>query len=181
MIKTITSKPKAFILHKTESSLKNNSENAFQIEDALCFNLYTASRLMSRAYAEHLDSMNITYPQFLVIHLLDSKDKVILKSLGERLYLDSGTLTPLINRLVKMGYVKKEKSLHDEREINIFLTLKGKNLKRKSAEFHMAMFCKLNVSSERFAEIKTGVQQILSNLNHHIKNKKNKKMNSINH
>lgn len=153
----------------------------FQIEDALCFNLYSASRLMTQTYADYLDSLNITYPQFLVMNLLCSKNKVTLKSLGERLYLDSGTLTPLTNRLVIMGYVKKEKSQHDEREINIFLTAKGKNLKNKSAEFHAAMFCKLNVSVDRFEEIKTGVQQILCNLNLHRINKKINKINHTNH
>ena len=153
----------------------------FQIEDALCFNLYSASRLMTQTYADYLDSLNITYPQFLVMNLLCSKNKVTLKSLGERLYLDSGTLTPLTNRLVIMGYVKKEKSQHDEREINIFLTAKGKNLKNKSAEFHTAMFCKLNVSLDRFEEIKIGVQQILCNLNQHRINKKINKINHTNH
>ena len=149
---------------------EENTEKQIQIEDALCFNLYTASRLMTQAYVEHLKPLNLTYPQFLVMNLLWSKNKVTVKSIGDRLYLDSGTLTPLINRLVDLGYVKKEKSSHDEREVLIALSIKGKNLQKKMADVPMAMFCKLDVSMERFVEIRTGVVEILNNLK--IKKKK---------
>lgn len=135
-----------------------------QIEDALCFNLYTASRLMTQAYSEHLKKINLTYPQFLVMNLLWLKNKVTLKYIGERMYLDSGTLTPMINRLVDLGFIKKEKSSRDEREIYIVLTSKGKNLKKKSADIPMTMFCKLDVSVERFVEIRDGVNEILGKL-----------------
>ena len=150
--------------------LKNDDHSALEaepqikLEDALCFNLYTASRLMSQAYAEPLKALNLTYPQFLVMNLLWSKNKLTLKSIGQRLYLDSGTLTPLVNRLVDIGYVKKEKSPIDDREISVALTVKGKNLKKKSAEVPMVMFCKLDVSMERFIEIRNGVNEILNNL-----------------
>jgi MarR family transcriptional regulator, organic hydroperoxide resistance regulator len=140
-----------------------------EIEDALCFNLYTASRLMTQAYAKQLDKLNLTYLQFLVMNLLWSKDKVTLKTLGERLYLDSGTLTPLINRMVTAGYLKKVRSAHDEREILISLTAKGKVLQKKSSDVPMAMFCKLDVSMERFIEIRNGVHEILNNLNAELK------------
>lgn len=141
-----------------------NAEIKIQIEDALCFNLYTASRLMTQAYVEYLKPMNLTYPQFLVMNLLWSKSKVTVKSIGERLYLDSGTLTPLINRLVNLGYVKKEKSSQDEREVLITLSIKGKNLEKKMADVPMAMFCKLDVTMEQFVEIRDGVVEILNNL-----------------
>jgi len=140
------------------------SEVQIQIEDALCFNLYTASRFMTQAYAEHLKPLNLTYPQFLVMNLLWSKSEVTLKSIGERMYLDSGTLTPLINRLVDLGHIKKEKSFEEEREIIIKLTAKGKNLKKKSADVPKAMFCKLDISMDRFIEIRNGVTEILNNL-----------------
>lgn len=132
---------------------------------------------MTQAYAEYLDKLHMTYPQFLVMNLLWAKDKVTLKSLGERLFLDSGTLTPMINRLISTGYVKKVKSSSDEREVLIHLTLKGKNLKTKSSDVPMAMFCKLDVSFERFVEIRSGVQEILNNLNQERLNKKQKPLN----
>ncbi len=141
------------------------TESTGKIEDALCFSLYTASRLMTQSYSEHLDQLKITYTQFLVMNLLWEKDNVTLKRLGERLYLDSGTLTPLVNRLISLGYIKKTKSNFDERELVVALTPKGKLLKNKSADIPRAMFCKLEVSVERFLEIRTGVQQILHTLN----------------
>lgn len=151
------------LLKGDESSLPV-VESEIRLEDALCFNLYTASRLMTQAYAEHLKEVDLTYPQFLVMNLLWAKNKLTLKSIGERLYLDSGTLTPLMNRLVDLGYVKKEKSADDDREILVNLTVKGRNLKKKCAAVPMLMFCKLDVSMERFVEIRNGVNEILNNL-----------------
>lgn len=155
--------------------VETQTKSQIQIEDALCFNLYTASRLMTQVYAEYLDQLNLTYLQFLVMNLLWTKDKVTLKSLGDRLYLDSGTLTPLINRLSETGYLKKEKSKKDEREVFIGLTAKGRNLQKKSSHIPKDMFCKLDVTFERFEEIRNGVQEILKNLNHQKLKQKQKK------
>lgn len=135
-----------------------------QIEQALCFNLYTASRLMGQAYATPLKKLNLTYLQFLVMNLLWSQDNVSIKQLGERLLLDSGTLTPLVNRLVAQKLITKKKSTKDGRETYIALTKKGKELESKSSDVPLEMFCKLNVSMERFVEIRDGVREILKNL-----------------
>lgn len=135
-----------------------------QIEQALCFNLYAASRLMGQAYTIPLKKLKLTYLQFLVMNLLWTKDNVSLKQLGERLYLDSGTLTPLINRLAEQKLISKKKSATDGREIFITLTKKGKELEVKAKDVGIEMFCKLNVSMEKFVEIRDGVRQILKNL-----------------
>lgn len=141
-----------------------------QIEQALCFNLYAASRLMGQAYVGPLKKVNLTYLQFLVMTLLWAKDNVSLKQLGERLYLDSGTLTPLINRLVEQKLISKNKSATDGREIFIKLTKKGIALETKAKDVGLEMFCKLNVSMEKFVEIRDGVRQILKNLEQNLKN-----------
>lgn len=138
--------------------------NRVQIEQALCFNLYTASRLMGQAYAKSLKSLNLTYLQFLVMNLLWNADNMTLKQLGERLYLDSGTLTPLINRLVKQKLITKKKSKEDGRETFILLTKLGRDLEKKAAQVPMEMFCKLNVTFEKFEQVRDGVREILKNL-----------------
>lgn len=135
-----------------------------QIEQALCFNLYAASRLMGQAYVKPLKAINLTYLQFLVMNLLWNEDHVTLKKLGERLYLDSGTLTPLINRLVKQKLIAKKKSKRDGREIFIVLTKQGHELEKKAAHVPMQMFCKLSVSVDKFEVIRDGVREILKNL-----------------
>lgn len=140
-----------------------------QIEQALCFNLYTASRLMGQAYFGPLKKLNLTYLQFLVMTLLWEKDNVTLKQLGERLHLDSGTLTPLINRLIEQKLISKKKSASDGREIFVKLTKKGQDLELKAKSVGIEMFCKLNVSMDRFVEIREGVRQILKNLEDNLK------------
>jgi DNA-binding MarR family transcriptional regulator len=139
-----------------------------QIEQALCFNLYTASRLMGQAYVGPLKKLNLTYLQFLVMTLLWEKDNVSLKQLGERLHLDSGTLTPLINRMIDQKLLSKKKSAADGREIFIKLTKKGQDMEAKAKSVGLEMFCKLNVSMDRFVEIREGVRQILKNLENHL-------------
>lgn len=143
--------------------------NRVQIEQALCFNLYTASRLMGQAYAKPLKDLDLTYLQFLVMNLLWNEDNVTLKQLGERLYLDSGTLTPLINRLVKQKLIAKKKSKKDGREIFIVLTKQGHDLEKKAAHVPMQMFCKLSVSMEKFEQVRDGVREVLKNLEKSIR------------
>ena len=139
-----------------------------QIEKALCFNLYSASRLMTQVYRPYLQKVGLTYPQFLVITVLWSKDEYRIKELGNRLYLDSGTLTPLLKRLEKMNLVTRDRSSSDEREVFVSLTRKGKSLEKKCQEIPFEMFCNLKVSEERFHEILSGVTEVLGNLKENL-------------
>ena len=136
------------------------------IEDALCFNLYSASRAMTQMYRPILKDLGLTYPQFLVMILLwQSKgSEVTVKDLGSRLFLDSGTLTPLLKRLEAMELLKRTRSTKDEREVLITLTRKGSALEKKSESVAEAMFCNLDISMERFVEVRDGVKKVLSNL-----------------
>jgi DNA-binding MarR family transcriptional regulator len=138
-----------------------------KIEDALCFNLYSASRAMTQVYRPYLKKLNLTYPQFLVMLLLwQGKDEVsTVKDLGKRLYLDSGTLTPMLKRLEALEFIKRTRSINDEREVIIQLSRKGKNLEKKCEDIPMEMFCNLNLSMERFVDIRDGVAEVLNNLN----------------
>ncbi|MDN3638546.1 MarR family transcriptional regulator [Simiduia curdlanivorans] len=99
------------------------------LDQQLCFKLYAASRLVIRAYKPLLDSMGVTYPQYLVLMVLwQSESAVTVGHLGDKLMLDSGTLTPLIKRMEALGLVARQRGLEDERQVWVQLTDAGKAL-----------------------------------------------------
>ena len=144
------------------------NEGYFRLEDALCFGLYSAHRLMNQAYRPFLEEMGVTYPQFLVMICLWNNDKQNLKDIGETLLLDSGTLTPLIKRLIDGGLIVKERLSSDERKIIISLTKEGKNLRKKAEKIPGGMFCKLKLSMDRFVALREEVKVLIANLKESI-------------
>jgi len=96
------------------------------------FQFYVASRLISQAYREPLEDLGLTYPQYLVMLVLWEKDGQMVSQIGEKLQLDSGTLTPLLKRLESVNLVKRVRSEEDERKVEIELTYPGKSLQAKS-------------------------------------------------
>jgi DNA-binding MarR family transcriptional regulator len=102
---------------------------SLRLADQLCFSLYAASRAMTATYGPLLAPLGLTYPQYLVMLVLWETDGVAVKSIGEALALDSGTLTPLLKRLESQGLVRRERSTTDERVVVVFLTPEGKKLK----------------------------------------------------
>lgn len=110
-----------------------------RLDDQLCFQLYTASRLVTRAYRPLLEAMGVSYPQYLVLMVLwearDQGDEPLsVRDLGERLYLDSGTLTPLLKRLEAKGLVSRTRSAQDERVVEVRLTEAGDALRVPACE-----------------------------------------------
>ena len=102
-----------------------------KIEDQLCFALYAASLSMSKAYKPYLEAVGLTYPQYLVMLVLWENEHQSVSEIGEQLFLDSGTLTPLLKRLEASAYVKRTRDATDERRVIVSLTAKGKALKKK--------------------------------------------------
>lgn len=107
------------------------SSDAFLLDNQLCFALYAASLAMNKAYKPHLDRVGLTYPQYLVMLVLWEQDDLTVSEIGSRLFLDSGTLTPLLKRLESSGYLVRQRDSADERKVRIALTTEGKQLKRK--------------------------------------------------
>ena len=140
----------------------NNS--FFDLNDALCVALYRAHRLMNSAYKKYLDPLNLTYTQFLVMICLWNNEKLTIKELGQKLQLNSGTLTPLVKRLISLGYINKERCVADERVVYISLTKIGKELKQKSESVPQDMFQELSLSFDEFKDIRSGVQKVVTNL-----------------
>lgn len=128
------------------------SPPALRLDNQVCFALYSASLAMTRLYKPLLDVIGLTYPQYLVMLVLWERDGVIVSELGERLFLDSGTLTPLLKRLQAQGHIARLRDVQDERRVRITLTLAGRAL-RESAE--RIPHCVLESSQCSIAELTT--------------------------
>src|SRR6202023_1536474 len=98
----------------------------------LCFAIFSTAHAFTRVYKPLLDRLGLTYPQYLVMLVLWERDGVPVKEIGERLFLDSGTLTPLLKRLEQAGHIKRTRSTEDERQVLIGLTAPGQTLKDKA-------------------------------------------------
>lgn len=109
------------------------SNDLLKLENQICFKIYTAEREITKLYRDLLQELNVTYPQYLVLLLLWEKDSLSVKKLGKRLFLDSGTLTPMLKRMESNGLVERKRSVEDERSVIISLTEKGEALKEKAA------------------------------------------------
>ena len=115
------------------NSPRLSSDQALQLDHQLCFALYSASLAMTKLYKPLLDEIGLTYPQYLAMLVLWEHDGVAVSELGERLHLDSGTLTPLLKRLEAAELVTRLRDVQDERRVLIRLTAAGRKLKTRAA------------------------------------------------
>ena len=110
------------------------SENydMLKLENQLCFPLYAASREIIKSYRPFLEELDLTYTQYIIMMVFWDRKKCSVKELGEKLYLDSGTLTPVLKSLENKGYVRRYRSQEDERVLLVEITETGENLKEKA-------------------------------------------------
>ncbi|AFE09686.1 MarR family transcriptional regulator [Corallococcus coralloides DSM 2259] len=137
-----------------------STDDFLRLDLQLCFPLYAASRAMVQAYTPLLAKLGLTYPQYLVMLVLWETDGVSVKELGEKLYLDSGTLTPLLKRLETLGFVRRERSREDARSVTVSLTAQGKALRRKAASIPEAIVCRTGLSLEELARLRRDIQRL---------------------
>lgn len=104
------------------------SDEWLKLDNQLCFALYSASHAFTRVYKPLLDQLGLTYPQYLVMLLLWEQDGQTVGALGERLLLDSSTLTPLLKRLEAAGLIERRRSAEDQRQVRVYLTSAGRDL-----------------------------------------------------
>jgi Transcriptional regulators len=109
------------------------------IDQMLCFAVYAAGHAFTRFYKPRLDALDLTYPQYLAFLVLWENDNITVKALGDKLFLDSGTITPLIKRLEARGFVARRRDEDDERQVRITLTAEGRALKAKAAAIPLAV------------------------------------------
>jgi MarR family transcriptional regulator, organic hydroperoxide resistance regulator len=113
-------------------SRKHAADAPLRLDNQICFAIYSTAHAFNRVYKPLLDRLGLTYPQYLVMLVLWEKDGVPVKDIGERLFLDSGTLTPLLKRLEAAQLIKRTRSTEDERQVLIALTPQGQSLKEKA-------------------------------------------------
>ncbi len=136
---------------------KLNPEQILLLDNQLCFALYSASLAMTRIYKPLLEELGLTYPQYIAMLALWERDGLMVSELGERLSLDSGTLTPLLKRLEALGYVARIRDVQDERRVHITLTPAGRKLKTRAAKIPA---CILEASQCSIPELVSLTQQV---------------------
>ncbi|WP_099467953.1 MarR family winged helix-turn-helix transcriptional regulator [Konateibacter massiliensis] len=124
------------------------NEDLLKLENQLCFPLYACAKEVVKQYKPYLDEIDITYTQYITMMVLWDKKSLNVKTLGKCLYLDSGTLTPLLKKLEKQGYIKRERSVEDERNLIVTITEKGEELKQKAADIPLKIGGCINLPKE---------------------------------
>jgi DNA-binding MarR family transcriptional regulator len=131
-----------------------DADEILRLDRQICFLLYGASRAVTQLYQPLLAPLGITYPQYLVMLVLWEEGKVSVGRLCDRLYLDSGTLTPLLKRLEASGLVRRQRSTADARVVDVELTAAGKKLKRSAASVPQALACRVGLRAEEYVRVR---------------------------
>jgi DNA-binding MarR family transcriptional regulator len=143
---------------------KPNPENGPRLDEQLCFPLYAAARLVVQAYAPLLRKLGLTYPQYLVLMVLWEHDGATVNEIGARLYLDSGTLTPLLRRLDEAGLIARVAKQKDQRAVENWLTKAGRALERRAKEVPAELFCRLGMPFDDFKKLRGDMRELLARL-----------------
>src|SRR5205823_10742001 len=131
----------------------------------VCFAVYSTAHAFNRFYKPLLDRLGLTYPQYLAMLVLWEQDGVAVKEIGERLYLDSGTLTPLLKRLEAAGFVKRTRSTADERQVLVALTPQGQALKEKARTVPQSVLAASECSVAELVALKSEIVTLRDRLN----------------
>ncbi len=130
-----------------------NSYEVLKIENQLCFPLYAAAKEVVRRYKPYLDPLGLTYTQYITMMVLWEYGEMNVKELGDRLYLDSGTLTPLLKKLEEKGLVSRERSDRDERCLSVAATERGMKLRDRAVEVPEKMGGCISLSEEEMGTL----------------------------
>ncbi|HEC55311.1 MAG TPA: MarR family transcriptional regulator [Gammaproteobacteria bacterium] len=146
--------------------MTNQPNISLALDDQLCFKLYAASRAVTRAYKPMLDQLGLTYPQYVVMLVLwewhDTRPaQPTVKALGERLMLDSGTLTPLLKRLEQLEWVRRRRSAKDEREVHLSLSETGVQLRDETHRLKTRLLCDSGIDLNQADALRAGLDQLL--------------------
>ena len=135
------------------SEAPNSALAWLALDRQLCFALYATSLAMTKAYKPLLAPLGLTYPQYLVLLVLWERDGITVSAVGERLRLDSGTLTPLLKRLAQQGLVERRRDAADERRVRLHLTTSGRALQTDAAQVPQAMACATGCDLAEIADL----------------------------
>jgi DNA-binding MarR family transcriptional regulator len=148
-----------------------NAKESLSLDNQLCFTIYACSRAMTQLYRPWFDEIGITYPQYLVLLVLWEQDGVTVKALGERLFLDSGTLTPLLKRMESAKLITRQRSVEDERKVLIHLTEAGKQLEAQAYTIPSDMMRQRGLTPDEFTGLLTEFKGLLAKLHQTLEQK----------
>jgi MarR family transcriptional regulator, organic hydroperoxide resistance regulator len=139
-----------------------------RLDQQLCFALYSSSLVMTKLYKPVLGALGLTYPQYLVLLVLWETDAIGVGELGERLYLDSGTLTPLLKRMEAAGLLDRERAVDDERRVIVSLSAAGRALRRRCERVPIEVACATGCKLTELTELTAQLQALRSNVAGHL-------------
>jgi len=143
---------------------KFDPDQALLLDNQLCFALYSASLAMTKLYKPLLDELGLTYPQYLTLLVLWERDGLMVSELGERLSLDSGTLTPLLKRLEAAGLIARIRAIEDERRVHITLTAAGRKLKTRAQKIPSCILAASQCSIPELVQLTHQIQGLRQRL-----------------
>lgn len=135
-----------------------------KLSNQLCFPLYACSKEVVRRYKPYLDEIDLTYTQYITMMVLWEKKEATVKELGEVLFLDSGTLTPVLKKLEKKGYLTRERSKEDERTLVVSITSEGEHLKEQAVDIPQKMGCCIHLEEQEAMQLYQTLYKILGGM-----------------
>ncbi len=148
----------------SKSNSASEGYELLMLDNQLCFSLYVCSKEIIKKYKPLLDPYGLTYTGYIILMALWEQDDITVKDLGKRLYLDSGTLTPMLKKLEALDYVKRIRSSSDERNVYIQLTDKGHDLRKQALAIPKSMVCSLDLEASLASELLTALHKMMQRL-----------------
>lgn len=133
---------------------KPSPEEPPKLDDFLCFAIYSTNLAVNRVYKPLLDQLGLTYPQYIVLIALYDEDDQTVGGLGDKLFLDSSTLTPLLKRMESMGHLTRQRDPQDERQVRVRLTPQGRSLREKGIMSRSELLNSTNFSPTEYAQLR---------------------------
>ena len=138
--------------------------DTLKLDNQICFPLYAVSKEIIRKYKPFLDEIDLTYTQYITMMVMWEKKEISVKALGEYLYLDSGTLTPLLKTLEKKGYVRRTRSSEDERVLIVSITDEGMELRNKAVDIPMKMGSCIGITADEARTLYSLLYKVLGSI-----------------
>ncbi|RKP46224.1 MarR family winged helix-turn-helix transcriptional regulator [Pararobbsia silviterrae] len=144
--------------------LSIDPKTALLLDQQICFALYSTSLAMTKIYRKVLAELGLTYPQYLVMMVLWERDEITVSEIGERLFLDSATLTPLLKRIEALGLITRARAIKDERQVIVTLTSAGKKLRKQAESIPLSILCATGCAPAELVEIRDSLGKLRSKL-----------------
>ena len=143
-----------------KASTQKPARNLLHLDEQLCFALYSTGLALNKVYRRLLAPLGLTYPQYLVMMVLWEREGLSVSEIGERLFLDSATLTPLLKRLEAMGLVTRTRASHDERQVIVELSAEGRALKTRAKSVPGDLLCASECSPDDLVAMKQQLESL---------------------